>query len=46
MSVFSPRDAEVILEDLRALRQEAERQTKLLELILERLASIERTQHT
>ena len=46
MSAFSPRDVERLLEELNELRREAARQTELLERILERLASLERTQHS
>ena len=50
MSVFSPKDVELLLElcerqaeELIALRKEAARQTQLLERLLEKLASLERT---
>ena len=38
--------AERQLVELRALREEAERQTELLRQLLERLASLERTQYS
>jgi hypothetical protein len=46
VSAFSPRDVERLLEELSELRREAARQTELLERILERLASLERTQYS
>jgi hypothetical protein len=46
MSALSARDVERLLEELIELRREAARQTELLERILERLASLERTQYS
>jgi len=53
VSAFSPYDAERVVElleqlaaDLGALRRELERQTTVLDRMLDRLHGIERTQHS
>jgi len=53
MSAFSPKDVQDLLdlaerqaEELRELRRELERQTALLERLLEKLASLERSQYS